>query len=123
MSVGGLPIQHHVVVIYDSWFAGNYNLKKPSEDAVLKVLHHRMSLRAAGDFKQLARETCQMFGTWPKMASIVSERERQNFMIQQKANLARKRYLQRIKKEGVWLMVVWFGVVCVVVGLFANLFV
>jgi hypothetical protein len=55
-----------------------------------------------------------MFGTWPKMASIVSERERQNFMIQQKANLlARNRYLQRIKKEGVWLMVVWFGVVCV----------
>jgi hypothetical protein len=114
MSVGGLPIQHHMVVIYEAWFAGNYNLKKPSEDAVLKVLRHRMSLRAAGDFKQLARETCQMFGTWPKMASIVSERERQNFMIQQKANLlARNRYMQRIKKEGVWLMVVWFGVVCV----------
>ena len=100
MAAGGLPIQKQMAVINDSWFAGKYNLKEPSAAATLKVLRHRRSLRAAGDFKQLARETCQMFGTWPKMASIVSEMERQNFKIQQKAQLlTKKRNLYRIKKE------------------------
>ena len=100
MAAKGLPIQKQMAVINDAWFAGKYNLKQPSEAAVLKVVRHRKSLRAAGDFKQLARETCQMFGTWPKMASIVSEMERQNFKIHQKAmRLTKKRNLYRIKKE------------------------
>ena len=100
MAAKGLPIQKQMAVINDAWFAGKYNLKQPSEAAVLKVVRHRKSLRAAGDFKQLAWETCQMFGTWPKMASIVSEMERQNFKIHQKAmRLTKKRNLYRIKKE------------------------
>ena len=100
MAAKGLPIQKQMAVINDAWFAGKYNLKQPSEAAVLKVVRRRKSLRAAGDFKQLARETCQMFGTWPKMASIVSEMERQNFKIHQKAlRLTKKRNLYHIKKE------------------------
>ena len=88
------------VIHCEQWFAGKNHLREPTEAVVLKVLHHRRSSRASGDFKQLALETCQMFSTWPKMCSIVSEMERQNKKIQQKAQRqASKRNVYRIKKE------------------------
>jgi hypothetical protein len=93
------PAGNQNVLISEQWFQGNAKLHQPSEAAVLKVLHYRKTLRANGNWKELARSSCCLF-TWPKMVAIVSEMERVNKKIHKKAEvLTMKRNLYRIKKE------------------------